>query len=324
MQFNILGLCLLASTVLAKTVLLTNDDSWASTNIRATYYKLKEAGHNVILVAPVSQRSGFGGQFYVQQNKNLTSNGEFNYVLQGAPSWGHELTDDHIWYYNGTPASCVAFALTYVLPKYFATQNYSIDLVVSGPNEGTNMGGLYTLSGTMGATYNAVYRNLPAIAFSGSNSNNSFYKDSLNLSDPLDPSTIYAEQTVSLVNTIFENQGSNPRALPLGVGLNVNYPPVGYQNETCVEPKWVPTRITGDFASTADMVFNETAGVFEWSPHSYAALSVCNSGDCSLPTEDFIISRTACQASISVFQVDYDANLALTLQTHDLLKPLIG
>ena len=37
--------------------------------------------------------------------------------------------------------------------------NQSIDLVVAGPNEGANAGPfLYTLSGTMGATYISVYR----------------------------------------------------------------------------------------------------------------------------------------------------------------------
>ena len=37
--------------------------------------------------------------------------------------------------------------------------NETIDLVVAGPNEGANAGPfLYTLSGTMGATYMSTYR----------------------------------------------------------------------------------------------------------------------------------------------------------------------
>ena len=64
MQFLTSALVLLLSVgALAKNILLTNDDGWQATNIRATYYKLKEAGHNVFLVAPVSQRSGFSGKF---------------------------------------------------------------------------------------------------------------------------------------------------------------------------------------------------------------------------------------------------------------------
>ena len=38
-------------------------------------------------------------------------------------------------------------------------ENTTIDLVVAGPNEGGNTGPwLFTLSGTMGATYTSVYR----------------------------------------------------------------------------------------------------------------------------------------------------------------------
>lgn len=65
-----------------------------------------------------------------------------------------------------------------------ATQNQSVDLVVSGVNEGSNLGPLvYTLSGTLGAAYVAVGRGIPAIAVSGQNSTKVDYKDW----DPEDP-----------------------------------------------------------------------------------------------------------------------------------------
>ncbi|KAG7661168.1 uncharacterized protein J8A68_005318, partial [[Candida] subhashii] len=86
---------LLASGAFAKTILLSNDDGWAATNIRATYYKLKEAGHDVFMVAPVSQRSGFCGTFDLPETPTLETNGGFNYPAAGAPSWGHEVDDDH-------------------------------------------------------------------------------------------------------------------------------------------------------------------------------------------------------------------------------------
>lgn len=60
-------------------------------------------------------------------------------------------------YFNGTPAATVAFGLDIVAPMHFG--NKTIDLVVTGPNEGSNLGPfLYTLSGTLGAAYAAVYR----------------------------------------------------------------------------------------------------------------------------------------------------------------------
>ena len=322
MQFLTSALVLLLSVgALAKNILLTNDDGWQATNIRATYYKLKEAGHNVFLVAPVSQRSGFSGKFDIPTSPTLQTNGESNYPPAGAPSWGHEVDDNHIWYFNGTPASSAVFGINYVIPKY--GDNVTIDLVVSGPNEGTNMSpGLFTISGTVGATYTSIYRGIPGVAFSGSNSNNSFFKDSLDLKDNKEPSTIYANKVVEFVNQIFKAQGNNPRALGLGVGLNVNFPKVGYENETCTNPKWVFTRLTGQYAAGANLVYNETSNSFTWGQKSWDGLTVCNNGDCSLPSENFIVEHTNCQSSVSVFSVDYDANLGLTSQVKQILNPL--
>ena len=63
-------------------------------------------------------------------------------------------------------------------------QNQSVDLVVSGVNEGSNLGPLvYTLSGTLGAAYVAVGRGIPAIAVSGQNSTKVNY-DAWNPEDP--------------------------------------------------------------------------------------------------------------------------------------------
>ncbi|KAK6462362.1 acid phosphatase [Scheffersomyces coipomensis] len=325
MQFTqYIALLFLAAVTLAKNILLTNDDSWVATNIRATYYKLKEAGHEVWLVAPVSQRSGWGGRFDVPTSPTLQTDGELGYVKAGAPSWGHEDFDDHIWYFNGTPASSVAFALQYVFPVYFNLSDFTPDFVVSGPNEGTNLGSFYTLSGTMGATYNSVYRNLPAIAFSGSNSNNSLYTDFLDLSDPLEPSTIYAGLVVDIVNTIFEAQGDNERALPLGVGYNVNFPAVGYQNESCTAPEWVSTRFSGLNAAGADMVYNATSDSFVWTQHTWEALTACYNGNCALPSETYINSLKNCQTTVSVFSIDYSANADLTAQSNALLAPIFS
>lgn len=304
----------IATCALAQKILLTNDDSWAATNIRATYYKLKEAGHDVLMVAPASQRSGWGGKFDMPPGNKLQTDGEFSYVKAGDPAWGHEVDDDHIWYFNGTPASCVAFALNYVQPYYFKNSTSEFDLVVAGPNEGTNMSpGTFTLSGTVGATYNAIYRGLPAIAFSGSNSNNSFFKDNLNMNDTNSPPVIYANLVVDLVEALFEAQGDLPRALPLGVGMNVNFPPVGSQASNCSYPEYMPARLTGAYARGFDLAYNATSNTVGYKSNAHLKGNyACHNGDCSLPTENFIVEQSDCQSSVSVFSTDYDANLQLT------------
>jgi len=52
---------LLLPSASALNILLANDDSWASANIREFYKALKAAGHRVLLVAPAVNQSGKGG-----------------------------------------------------------------------------------------------------------------------------------------------------------------------------------------------------------------------------------------------------------------------
>ena len=62
-------------------------------------------------------------------------------------------------YINGTPADCVHIALTGLL-------GYRPDLVVSGINNGANMGDDTIYSGTVGAAMEGYLFGIPAIAFS--------------------------------------------------------------------------------------------------------------------------------------------------------------
>lgn len=315
---------LIVTATLAEKILLTNDDSWAATNIRATYYKLKEAGHDVLMVAPVSQRSGWGGKFDVPTSNRLEADGEFGYIRAGNSAWGHEADDDHIWYFNGTPASCVAFAINYIQPYFFKNENSKFDLAVAGPNEGTNMSpSTFTLSGTIGATYNAIYRGIPAVAFSGSNTNNSFFKDDLDLGNPNSPPVIYANLVVKFVTALFENQGDLPSALPPGVGMNVNFPPVGAQDPQCCDPDFMPARLTGAYARAFDLQYNAISDTVEWTENIlHPGNHVCHNGDCSLPTEDYVLGHTWCHSSVSVFSTDYDADLQLSQEVFKVFNHL--
>lgn len=303
-----------------KTILLTNDDGWAATNIRATYSALKDAGYDVILVAPVQQRSGFGGQFALPTTEKLTEDGEFSYPPAGSPSWGHEDNDKNIWYFNGTPASSVAFALNYVVPQHF--DNKSIDLVVAGPNEGLNLSpGMYTLSGTIGATYASVLRGYPAIAFSGSNSNNSFFKDDeLRLSDDLFPPVIYAKKVVEIVDRLFNLSSARPRVLPKTTGLNVNFPKVGDEDEECKDPEWVFTRLSGEDSPVPNLKYSN--GTVKWSDGLFETATECVFGDCDLPSEAWVIAEQKCKTPISVFSIDYDASYQQAKSVQKYLGPL--
>lgn len=57
----------------ALNILLNNDDGWASANIRETYRLLKEAGHDVLMVAPVVDNSGQGGRVSASQTLPISN-----------------------------------------------------------------------------------------------------------------------------------------------------------------------------------------------------------------------------------------------------------
>lgn len=333
---QIFAFAFLFACVLCKNIILTNDDGFTATNIRAAYRALKDAGHNVVMVAPVSQRSGWSGKFDVPYTKDLLTDGEFAYKKKGDPAWGYEPSDLGIWYFNGTPASCVGFALDYVLPKYFSSSSKSengseqasgnqtmdkVDLVVSGPNEGVNLSpGLFTISGTIGAAVSAAYRGVPSIAFSGSNGNNSFFKDSLD-TDKMNPSNIYANLVVDFVDQLFKDQEEDERLLPLGTGININLPHVGYENESCTDPEWVYTRITGPGSTASIVKFNETSGLVSSGSNTTKALLVDYNGLDFLPSEASVLA-SGCKSSVSLFSIDYDAPKTLQKKIYKSLKPL--
>ncbi|VVT50233.1 uncharacterized protein SAPINGB_P002667 [Magnusiomyces paraingens] len=315
----------------ALNIILTNDDAYTSSNIRATYQALKDEGHNVFIVAPAENQSGKGGTFSFSSSPKLQKSSEFGDLPAGSPAWGYEESDNHVWYFNGTPAASVAFGLDYVIPNYFS--NINIDLVVSGPNEGSNAGpGLFTLSGTIGATYYAVGRGIPAAAFSADYSNHSYYKDVNgflpNKDDDSFYSNIYAKTVVAkLVDALATAAGDNDRLLPLGVGLNINIPYVGAPaketyNVDCTAPPLVYTRITGG-AQSYTVKFNETSGVFVWSyldSQKAPGLNVAYNGPTDLAGETDVSNAAGCRVAVSAYSVDYTAPAPVNDEVHNLIQ----
>ncbi|CAK7895413.1 acid phosphatase [[Candida] anglica] len=298
----------------AKTILLTNDDGWASTNIRATYRDLKSAGYDVILVAPVSQRSGWGGKFDVPQTKELLNDGEFGYVKKGAPSWGQDQDDKNIWYFNGTPSSCVSFALDYLFPEYYSDK--TIDYVFAGPNEGPNLTpGFFTVSGTMGATYSAIYRGIPAVSFSGSDFNNSFFKDSLN-NDESNPANIYAKKVVEIAQKL--SNASTP--LPPRTGLSINFPKVGTLKSSCTNPVWQYTRVDGSCIFQQNMAYNKDSGLMKLGVECYDVQSGYKVDDYGLAGEYSVYLADNCTTTLSVFSTEYDASQDEIQTIHNILN----
>ncbi|MCA3237153.1 MAG: 5'/3'-nucleotidase SurE [Curvibacter sp.] len=121
-------------------ILISNDDGYQAPGIVALYEALKNVAE-VEVVAP-------------EHNNSAKSNA----LTLHSPLYVHRAPNG-FRYVNGTPADCVHIALTGLL-------GYRPDLVVSGINNGANMGDDTIYSGTVGAAMEGYLFGIPAIAFS--------------------------------------------------------------------------------------------------------------------------------------------------------------
>jgi 5'-nucleotidase len=121
-------------------ILISNDDGYLAPGLMALYEALKDVAE-VEVIAPEQNNSAKSNALTLHSPLYVTraSNG-FRFV-------------------NGTPADCVHIALTGLL-------DYRPDLVVSGINNGANMGDDTIYSGTVGAAMEGFLFGVPAIAFS--------------------------------------------------------------------------------------------------------------------------------------------------------------
>lgn len=125
-------------------ILLSNDDGIDAPGIRAVYEELRKIAH-VTVVAPNSERSAAGHAISVFNDLYLEERTE----------------NDHVWGYglDGTPADCVKFAITQLMPK-------PPHLVVSGINRGQNTGNSILYSGTVAAAMEGAMYGFPSMAVS--------------------------------------------------------------------------------------------------------------------------------------------------------------
>ncbi len=121
-------------------ILISNDDGYQAPGIEALHRALSRIA-DVDVVAP-------------EHNNSAKSNA----LTLHSPLYVHTAANG-FRYVNGTPADSVHIALTGLL-------GYRPDLVVSGINNGANMGDDTIYSGTVGAAMEAYLFGIPAIAFS--------------------------------------------------------------------------------------------------------------------------------------------------------------
>ncbi len=165
-------------------ILVTNDDGIFAPGLWALVKELKNIAE-VVVVAPDREQSAIGTAVTLSQPLRMRP------VSPLVP-------DVEAYSVEGTPADSVILALE----KLFKDK---IDLVVSGVNQGLNVGDDVFISGTVGAAVQGYVRGLPVIAVSIAQTDSS-----------------HLDGAAKVAGLLVEKIGSN--VLSLNIFLNVNLP----------------------------------------------------------------------------------------------------
>ena len=124
-------------------ILISNDDGYLAPGLAALVQAVQGLGQ-IEVIAPEQNASGTSNALTLSRPLQVFSAGP------GLPG---------VRFVNGTPSDCVHVALTGLL-------GYRPDLVLSGINQGANMGDDTLYSGTVAAAMEGYLFGVPAIAFS--------------------------------------------------------------------------------------------------------------------------------------------------------------
>jgi len=128
--------------------LVTNDDGIGSVFLHELVYALRDAGHELHVVAPQREQSWIGAA----KSRNRPVLATAVDLGLGCPTWS----------VDGTPSDGVNIAVGHLLPR-----GVHIDAVLSGINVGLNASlGFIIASGTIAGAWEGALHGLPAIAFS--------------------------------------------------------------------------------------------------------------------------------------------------------------
>ncbi|HMO15806.1 MAG TPA: 5'/3'-nucleotidase SurE [Pirellulaceae bacterium] len=120
-------------------ILLTNDDGINAPGLSALANIARKFGE-VHIVAPKRQHSGCGHQV----------------TFHNAIEYGE--MEPNVYWIDGTPADCVRLATSELIGD--------VDWVISGINQGSNLGNDVFMSGTVAAAREAAWLEIPSIALS--------------------------------------------------------------------------------------------------------------------------------------------------------------
>ncbi len=165
-------------------ILVTNDDGISAPGLWTLASKLKGIAQ-VMVVAPDREQSATGTSVTLRQPLR---------VQKATPM----VTGVEAYSVEGTPCDSVILALGKLMEN-------NVDLVISGINQGLNLGDDILISGTVGAALQAYLRGLPALAISVANTGKTYLDN--------------AAKIATLLAKKIDTNG-----LPKDILLNINLP----------------------------------------------------------------------------------------------------
>jgi 5'-nucleotidase len=130
-----------------RRILVTNDDGINAPGLKVLERVARELAEEVWVVAPETNQSGASHSLTLHRPLRIRHLSSRRIAI------------------DGTPTDCVLLALQIVM------RDHPVDLVLSGVNNGGNLGEDVTYSGTIAAAMEATLFNVPAIALSQAHAN---------------------------------------------------------------------------------------------------------------------------------------------------------
>ena len=200
-------------------VLITNDDGFFAGGIQALAAEIRKHAE-VFVVAPNTEQSGISQAITFLRPLNP------NAVKEDGKLIGYTV--------NGTPADCAKLAIHELCP-------FKPDLVISGINNGLNVGNNVCHSGTVGGAYAASMFELPSIALSVEFNENACFDNVARMAWPIIKrltDTGLPIKSVANINfpTVVAERNEISEILAVPVETN----PLGYQFQPGRDPKDKP------------------------------------------------------------------------------------
>lgn len=123
-------------------ILLVNDDGIDAPGIKLLEDVAQQLADEVWVVAPATDKSGVANSVSLREPVRVEPRGERRYAV------------------HGTPADCVTMAVQHLMKEQLP------QLILSGINNGSNIGFETVLSGTVGAAITGLLLGVPSVALS--------------------------------------------------------------------------------------------------------------------------------------------------------------